>query len=356
MPSVVLAGTGDEELSALAAVRAATDGYPLRGKLKLADRLLGEEYDGEGIPTPGTAWAAPKLLARLGIDIGTRVTIGEASFVVEKVLVSRPDEGFRFTDLAPSILINDQDMAATGLIQPGSRVAYRALFSGTRSQVDAFKPELESAHQGRRKTQRYQGLEPTGPFGDGSVRAIPKPGVAGLGIAGGGSRCNGRTSICKASQGPGGTDEVSWVEQAAAVVFQLAANFDSRARRRDCRIADRLLRPQRAGLADAGHPAVHPAPAITCAVWPGHCDRGTGNLPDLPYRICFSRARRRHCVFLRHDVEPPPIRYGLSWVAAVLAICLLLLWLVEDYRAGPVYFRRHADHFPGAGACGLVAT
>jgi putative ABC transport system permease protein len=33
---------------------------------------------------------------------------------------------------------------------------------------------------------------------------------------------------------------------------------------------------------------------------------------------------------LRHDLEPPPLRYGISWVAAVAGIFLLLFWMVED--------------------------
>ncbi|NIP18184.1 MAG: hypothetical protein GWM87_08535, partial [Xanthomonadales bacterium] len=65
MPSVVFAG----DANTLSAVRAVTGGYPLRGRLKTADRLLGEGTPVDTVPGPGEAWAAPRLLARLGVDV-----------------------------------------------------------------------------------------------------------------------------------------------------------------------------------------------------------------------------------------------------------------------------------------------
>ncbi len=49
MPSVVFAG----EANTLAAVRAVTAGYPLRGRLKTSERLLGEVQVTDAIPAPG---------------------------------------------------------------------------------------------------------------------------------------------------------------------------------------------------------------------------------------------------------------------------------------------------------------
>ena len=53
MPSVVFAG----DANTLAVIRAATSGYPLRGRLKTSERLLGEVNVTQGIPGPGEAWA-----------------------------------------------------------------------------------------------------------------------------------------------------------------------------------------------------------------------------------------------------------------------------------------------------------
>ena len=87
-------------------------------------------------PPPGEAWAAPRLMARLGVDTGVTLEVGAAELKLTRVLDFRPDEGWSFVDLAPTLLINEADLAATQLIQPGSRVAYRMLFAGDRGAVD----------------------------------------------------------------------------------------------------------------------------------------------------------------------------------------------------------------------------
>ncbi len=35
---------------------------------------------------------------------------------------------------------------------------------------------------------------------------------------------------------------------------------------------------------------------------------------------------------LRHDLDPPPLRYGISWIAAIVAFLAILLWMVRDTR------------------------
>ena len=110
--------------------------------MKTSQKLLGEVIVTEDIPPPGEAWASPRLLARLGVDTGTVIEVGTARLALSRVLDFRPDEGWSFVDLAPTLLINDLDLESTGLVQPGSRVTYRMLFAGEQSSVDDFKPEL----------------------------------------------------------------------------------------------------------------------------------------------------------------------------------------------------------------------
>jgi putative ABC transport system permease protein len=50
-------------------------------------------------------------------------------------------------------------------------------------------------------------------------------------------------------------------------------------------------------------------------------------LPDL-----WQMSRTPPMRVLRHDLDPPPLRYGIPWIAAVLSLVLLLLWLVRDTR------------------------
>jgi putative ABC transport system permease protein len=138
-PSVVLAG----ESSALADVEAVSEGYPLRGDLKTSSSLAGAIQVAGEVPPPGEAWADAKLLARLDAGVGEEIGLGAIRLKVTRVLRYRPDQGWSFVDLAPTLLINEADVAATGLVQPGSRVDYRYLFAGGPDQIDALKTYLK---------------------------------------------------------------------------------------------------------------------------------------------------------------------------------------------------------------------
>ncbi len=125
--------------SQLTNIRAVTDGYPLRGRVLVADEPFAAGRQVHGIPPPGEIWPDSKLLSAIDAHVGSTVSIGAATFRVGHVLISRPDQGGTFAELAPALLMNEADLGATQLIQPGSRVSYRALFAGERSRIDEFK-------------------------------------------------------------------------------------------------------------------------------------------------------------------------------------------------------------------------
>jgi len=133
--SVVFSG----DASQLTNVAAVTVGYPLRGRVLIATELFGKGTPAAGIPAPGQVWPDSKLLAAIGGGLGSQLSIGAANFRVTRVLISRPDQGGTFAELAPSLIMNAADLAATRLIQPGSRVTYGGLFAGERSRIDTFK-------------------------------------------------------------------------------------------------------------------------------------------------------------------------------------------------------------------------
>jgi len=138
--SVIIAGGA----STLADIRGVSNGYPLRGEVRIADRLAGTPRPATGVPQPGEVWAEPSLLARLQLDVGATLEVGDLTLRVAQTLEFRPDEGWRFMELAPTLLLNVADVPATGLIQPGSVVEYEWLFAGNRGQVDAFRGVLET--------------------------------------------------------------------------------------------------------------------------------------------------------------------------------------------------------------------
>ncbi len=133
------------EQSQLAALNAAGPGYPLRGRLRIADQPFGAARPTDRLPASGEVWLDARIMARLGVELGDRLKIGAAEFRVAEVLDYRPDQGTGFVNLAPAALIDLADIGATGLIQPGSRVTYAALFAGPPAAIADFRDFLRTA-------------------------------------------------------------------------------------------------------------------------------------------------------------------------------------------------------------------
>ncbi len=133
--SVVFLG----ERSQLSSVRAVGEGYPLRGKLGVSDVAFGVATPVAGGPAQGEAWPDSKLLSTIAAKVGDEISIGAATMRVSRVLITRPDQGGTFADLAPTLVMNDADLPATQLIQPGSRASYALLFAGERGAIEEFK-------------------------------------------------------------------------------------------------------------------------------------------------------------------------------------------------------------------------
>jgi putative ABC transport system permease protein len=141
-PSMVLAG----EQSQLVNVKAVSSSYPLRGHVHLS--LQGKDTAVEGAPPPGTAWADQRLFDTLGVRPGATINLGEATLKLAAVIVREPDTAIDLYNFVPRLLINDHDLPATKLIQPGSRVRYRILAAGDAGQVDALRAWVKP-HLGR---------------------------------------------------------------------------------------------------------------------------------------------------------------------------------------------------------------
>ena len=132
------------DASQLSSLRAVSAEYPLRGQVKLSDQPFGTPEIATGIPARGEVWPESRLAAALGANVGTQLNIGASTFRVSRILISRPDQGATFLELAPSLVMNEEDLPATELIQPGSRLRRAQLFAGERSEVADFKKWLEN--------------------------------------------------------------------------------------------------------------------------------------------------------------------------------------------------------------------
>ncbi|MCS3837026.1 putative ABC transport system permease protein [Pseudomonas sp. JAI111] len=122
----------------LSSIKAADDVYPLRGELKSAPAPFAPEEPG-GRPKPGEAWVEARLLTALNLKIGDSIDVGMRTLKLTRVLTYEPDRAGNFYSLTPRVLINLSDLAATGVVQPGSRVSYRELWRGTPEALETYR-------------------------------------------------------------------------------------------------------------------------------------------------------------------------------------------------------------------------
>lgn len=86
--------------------------YPLYGKFK----IRGEDFSS----TQAKVWVDPEIEEMLSLKIGQMVDIGETQFEFAGVIVEDPSRLFRGTGFAPRVLIHQNYLQASKLIQPGS--------------------------------------------------------------------------------------------------------------------------------------------------------------------------------------------------------------------------------------------
>lgn len=143
-PSMALGGPDDAARSRLTSIKAVSISYPLRGQLKLTNPAGGKEAATHAIPAPGTVWVDPDVLSALDLQPGQELQLGDARFRIAGVIAAEPDRGSAFINFAPRVMLALSDLAATHLIQDGSRVTYRLLLAGKPEQVGPFQRWVEA--------------------------------------------------------------------------------------------------------------------------------------------------------------------------------------------------------------------
>jgi putative ABC transport system permease protein len=163
-PSMAQAGEGDDSNSMLSALKAVGPGYPLRGKVKITtDAAQAEQSIGTAattVPEPGTVWIEPGLLGSLKTSIGQQLKLGDKTFTVTQLIAAEPDRGANFLAFAPRVMFALQDLEATNLIQPGSRVNYRLLIGApsTLKNGAAIAKAYQDWLQAQIKTNNIKGV------------------------------------------------------------------------------------------------------------------------------------------------------------------------------------------------------
>jgi len=136
----VLSANGEIQLSG---VKAVSKNYPLKGRIELSDVPYGNVNIANQIPELGSVWIAPRIYNQLSVKKGNLIELGYADLTVNGVIMLEPGQGSTLFNVAPSAIINIDDLAKTKIIQPGSRVSYRYLFVGNKNDIENFKQFLE---------------------------------------------------------------------------------------------------------------------------------------------------------------------------------------------------------------------
>ena len=162
----------------LAGVKAVSAAYPLRGFLKTTTTDYSTETITQNGPEKGTAWLEKRILSALKLKLGDQLTVGEKQLTISNIITYEPDKKGDFYSFSPRVMINEGDLEATGIVQPGSHVHYNFQFTGEAKALTEFKqwvkpqlnpsqrimdihedrPELGSALD---RAERYLGLSST---------------------------------------------------------------------------------------------------------------------------------------------------------------------------------------------------
>ena len=122
-PSVVM----NRDSPQLVQVKAVDDAYPLRGQLLLRNSPEAPVSGADSAPAPGSIWVEPRLLVLLDAVAGAPLSLGESRFTVERLIESEPDWGCNLFQLEPRVMLDLQDIPATGLVSVVSRLRHQLL-------------------------------------------------------------------------------------------------------------------------------------------------------------------------------------------------------------------------------------
>ena len=138
-PSMVSGNQENGQGVNLAELKAITEGFPLRGKIRITDAPGTAVRDATSIPAPGTVWVPEVLLARINVKVGDELGVGALKLKVAAIIVKEPDSVLDYFGIAPRVMLNMQDLPGTRLLQVGSRATYRFLLAGEPRVVDDFR-------------------------------------------------------------------------------------------------------------------------------------------------------------------------------------------------------------------------
>ena len=145
---IAMASDRERSLTQLVELKAVAAGYPFYGRLVT-------EPSGAANSSLNTdnALVEEALMVRLGLQTGDRIRLGQAEFTIAGILKKEPDRVAGIFSLGPRVMISEEGLAATGLIQPGSRIRYRTLLKLPQTvDIKSTQREIEASLSSEKAT------------------------------------------------------------------------------------------------------------------------------------------------------------------------------------------------------------
>lgn len=119
----------DGSASALLELHAVGDGFPLSGAVTDVDGANLERVEHTKRPqSPFEAWVTRDAAELLNLSQSEKIRLGAREFSVARVIESAPGQSRASFGFAPKVIFRLEDVAATGLVGPGSIAYYRRYF------------------------------------------------------------------------------------------------------------------------------------------------------------------------------------------------------------------------------------
>ena len=148
------------EKNQLAEVKGLSEGFPLRGDLGVQFSLEKPAQSIQKIPNKGEVWIEPRLANAINVQLGDSVELGASSFKISGILAREPSRGGDMFSFAPRLMMNSADVAATELLQFGSRVKYQLLVAGEPKNVQQFLENITPQLQRGERVQDVKNARP----------------------------------------------------------------------------------------------------------------------------------------------------------------------------------------------------
>jgi len=142
--------------SQLVELKAVEPWYPFYGRFSV------DPPSSDPFRDPEAVWVQEALLIRLGLKVGDRLQLGEADFTIQGIIRKEPDRAVGTFTLGPRVMLSQEGLARTKLVQTGSRLTRRILFQTPEPETpDALKAELkERWAQESVRLQTYREAQP----------------------------------------------------------------------------------------------------------------------------------------------------------------------------------------------------